>query len=113
MTRLAEIEARLAAATPGPWGVDHDDEGVFNDTCVVQGNYGWVASGPDSRYPAYDEDTEQGRADAELIAHAPADLAALVEFARRVEEILDDHVSTNEQVFDDLDRAMKQLGGTS
>jgi hypothetical protein len=49
--------------------------------------------------------------DAELIAHAPADLAALLTFARRVEEILGDHVSTNEQVFDDLDRAMKRLTG--
>lgn len=37
------------------------------------------------------------------------DVAPLAAFARRVEAVLDDHVSTNEQVFDELGRAMKQL----
>lgn len=85
--RLADIEARLAVATPGPWEVV-DYEVMATDIDIADC---------------------QTLADAELIAHAPADLAALVAFARRVRAVLDDHVSTNEQVFDDLDRAVRNL----
>lgn len=85
MSRLDEIEARLEGATPGPWAVSHDDESVFNDTCVVQGDYGWIASGPHHQGPAYDEDTDQGRADAELIGHALVDLTDLLDVVRALD----------------------------
>lgn len=94
--RLEQIEQRLAAATPGPWEL------------------GKVTPMPDG-WPGFYADVEPNIGggldpqDAELIAHAPADLAALLAFARRVEGILDDHVSTDGQIFDDLDRAMQRL----
>lgn len=109
MSRLDEIQARLDAATPGPWwggGSNRrkdsialvgrrSDRGTGNAIAVLNG------VGMDRV------------ADAEFIAHAREDMPALVEFARRVEAVLDDHVSTNEQVFDELDRAMKRLQGGS
>jgi hypothetical protein len=67
---LDTAQADADAATPGPWHEDHDDPTVHNDTCVTIGDYGWVAVGPEGQSPAYDEDTAQGRADAEFIAHA-------------------------------------------
>jgi hypothetical protein len=76
--RTAEIRARLQAATPGPW---HADDGDFG--CVMVGNYGWVTPAGVNA-PEYDVDTPQGHADAELIAHAPTDLAYLL---ARVEEL--------------------------
>lgn len=91
--RLSEIEARLAAATPGPWEADtypvrkrssktgrvlayRPEDGTRGSVSVVpsDGVYG-VMDGPD----------------AELIAHAPADLAALVKFAREVERLHKPH----------------------
>lgn len=73
MSRLDEIEARLDAATTGPWSVSSIERGdLFIET-------------PESRdageYPAAEVRT---RSDAELIASAPEDLAALVAFARQV-----------------------------
>jgi hypothetical protein len=72
--RRAAIRARLEAATPGPWHqgrADHRDEWG----CVNVGDYGWVTPvGME-----YGADSEQGRADAELIAHAPDDLAYLLD----------------------------------
>jgi hypothetical protein len=69
--RLKEIAQRVAAATEGPWHGPHDEYG-----CVHIGDYGWVASGGE-RMPAYDEDSDQGRADAEMIAHARTDIPAM------------------------------------
>jgi hypothetical protein len=63
MSTLDEIEKRLAAATPGPWeGVDYEVLATEIDIADCQ-----------------------TLADAELIAHAPTDLAALVAFARVVQ----------------------------
>jgi hypothetical protein len=84
MNRLAEIEARANAATEGPWSVDHDSEEVYADTCVATGDYGWIAVGPSGQSPHYDEDTAEGRADAEFIAHAREDVPALVAALRAV-----------------------------
>jgi hypothetical protein len=120
MSRLDEIQARLDAATPGPWG--HWPEA---GTIEIIGTDEPGSSEPRSPFvliasevrPAkgWGEEIYAGpEPDADLIAHAPTDLATLIEFARRVEAVLDDHDSTNEQVFDDLDRAMKRLiGGAS
>lgn len=99
MSRLDEIQARLADATPGPWVPGYDA--------------GWTVEVPEGAEIAAmtDQEAGQGRADADFIAHAREDMPALIEFARRVEAVLDDHESTNEQVFDELDRAMKRLNG--
>lgn len=89
--RLSEIEARLAAATPGPWEADvfpvrkrsrktgrvlayRPEDGSVGSVSVIpsDGMYG-VMDGPD----------------AELIAHAPADLAALVAVVKATRDLRD------------------------
>jgi hypothetical protein len=83
---LDTAQADADAATPGPWHEDHDDPTVHNDTCVTVGDYGWVAVGPEGQSPAYDEDTAQGRADAEFIAHARTRDPLMVAAIRDVRE---------------------------
>lgn len=70
---LGAIRERAAAASGGPW---HDEHTEFG--CVHIGNYGWVASGPEGQGPEYDVDSEQGKADAEFIAHARTDIPDLL-----------------------------------
>ena len=68
---IAAIKARADAATPGPWHDEHTDPWG----CVLSGDYGWIAP---RGWPQYDVDTEQGKADAEFIAHARTDVPALL-----------------------------------
>lgn len=73
--RRADIRARLDAATPGPWEARQNIHAEFTVHEVRRpGTFGLVAS------PNYGRD-DYGRADAELIAHAPADLAWLLDDA--------------------------------
>lgn len=81
-TRLAAISVRAEAATEGPWHDAHEEFG-----CVHLGDYGWVASGPRGQGPEYDVDSEQGKADAEFIAHARTDVPALVAALQAVLEL--------------------------
>lgn len=74
--RLEQIRERVSKATPGPWHGDHDEYG-----CVVFGNYGWVCPG---NGPAYDEDSEQGKADAEFVGHARTDVPDLLAEVERL-----------------------------
>ncbi|HEV2929940.1 MAG TPA: hypothetical protein VGW74_14705, partial [Propionibacteriaceae bacterium] len=73
---LDAIEARADAATPGPWHGEHEQYEGRELLCVSIGDYGWVCSG--ERSPEYDIDSEQGKADAEFIAHARTEVPALV-----------------------------------
>lgn len=90
--RLAEIEARLKAATPGPWevvrqrsiyttatcGEDHDPS--LGSLCcdMFLGKLGRDGGAP----------SRNADANAALIAHAPADLRALLDaHAAQAEEI--------------------------
>lgn len=79
--RLSEIEARLAGATPGVWklwGMDvlADQDGTSDvDTAVPVATTRMLIDGKPRTF------------DAELIAHAPTDLTALVKFAREVEAL--------------------------
>lgn len=69
--RLQEIRARLDAATPGPWEVLEES---FDYTSVrtsdYSGTYAVVYS---------DEGRPVHRPDADLIAHAPGDIAYLLD----------------------------------
>lgn len=99
MMRLDEIEARLAAATPGPWEADalEGNLDAANGTRVA--NVGWWS------------DT-----DADIIAHAPADLAALVEFARLIEAANDRYMKGfigPVSLSVDVHAALQKLGGAS
>lgn len=60
--RRAEIEARLAAATPGPWEITGGGEYVSGPGIIVAPDDGGVTD-----------------ADANLIAHAPDDLRWLLD----------------------------------
>lgn len=92
--RLKEIRARLDAARPAPWF--HDDSNIMSaadaDEKVVHAvkvvywhpeNEGYIA-----------DQSPQGDANAELIAHSPADISLLlsvVEIYREALEDIQDH----------------------
>ena len=84
--RLAEIRARLDAATPGPWE-NTDDWSVV--TAVVRQRSKWL---PD--YEMLVADVGQP-VNADLIAHAPADIAWLLAendaFREQIEFLKDDN----------------------
>ena len=77
--RLAEIEARLEAATPGEWKVCPDELGGMPLVCLGPPD---EHGGPICRDPLTTED-------AVLIAHAPTDLAFLTTALRRAVEGLE------------------------
>lgn len=105
--RLGEIEARLAAATPGPW-VAHDlSDAVYSPDDKT----GWWWVWQESKLPYYGavmeptdrspndgsigvaaiEDNHTGvqeKADAEFIANAPADVAYLLAELRKRNDAL-------------------------
>lgn len=76
---LEEIEARLKAATPGPWKADTSNDG--SSVTAATACY-TVCDCADWVHP-----TEGEVSDARLIAHAPTDLAALVAEVRRLREL--------------------------
>lgn len=91
---LAAIKARLAAATPGPWrqqlcacGSDCDDH-----ASVKAGGSLVVTCAPD--------------ADADLIAHAPQDLAALIAEVERLRAVLDSSSSALTEIAEDIRREL-------
>ena len=116
--RLKEIKDRLAAATPGPWKIWNGPEycGGGADLCIGAGET-WLAN-MDHRYgidrekrvehdhevgigqivhddpsncdicSISDEVTREQRANAELISHAPQDIADLINEIERLKSIL-------------------------
>lgn len=84
---LDAIEARLAAATPGPWRAytkeRHDSLfGLPDDTA-----YSWVTVSHDDEIigELFDDATgHRGSLDAAFIAAAPTDIAALIAEVRRL-----------------------------
>jgi hypothetical protein len=89
MTRIEQIEALLAAATPGPWHYDgmHDEI-----TTEVKGNYWLIMSecrNATNEAPI-DEFGHQFSPDFDLIANAPADLQFLLDRERVLMEALTD-----------------------
>ena len=80
---LNAIKARWAAATPGPWFAW--DRGV---------GCGWyIALDPEKyrRLPPGIRTDIGRREDAEAIAHAPADIATLIQALEEVRDALDSH----------------------
>lgn len=79
---LDAIEARLARATPGPWLVkDQDPKQIHRGTVQVQEDGRGVEVIAECYCGAYDG---HGLRNAELIANAPTDLAALIEEVRHL-----------------------------
>ena len=85
---LQAIEARLAAATPGPWKAQDFVAAPTEDAgsaVVKQGNGGLVAYALRSGAVEHEwYDKPQCDADAEFIAHAPADMRALLDEVERL-----------------------------
>ena len=78
---LEPIKARLAAATPGPWG-----QGMAGDKPLPEVDYsaafGFITINERS------DDGAGGVADADFIAHAPTDLADLVAEVERLQAVV-------------------------
>ncbi len=75
--RLEEIEARLAAATPGPWEWENGADSLWNQAGTIP-----VLSIEMDKYGS--PDLQSRFEDRELIVHAPADLALLARLVREV-----------------------------
>ena len=99
MSRIEDIKARVAAATPGPWNADvsePDDVTVWTepDPRWVANVGNWARQNPD--FAAADQlrqAVEASAADAAFIAHARTDIPDLlrvVEAARLVKAQCDD-----------------------
>ena len=93
---LQAIEARLAAATPGPWKtqdfVDAPPEDA-GSAVVKQGNGGLVAYALRSGAVEHEwYDKPQCDADAEFIAHAPEDIRALIDEVKAVRDAVARHL---------------------
>ena len=82
---LEPIKARLAAATPGPWDFHVLPQSVGITVATIHSE-----QGPRETRWTVDLPPEIGgmgtRADAEMIAHAPEDIAALVAEVERLRE---------------------------
>lgn len=73
--RVGEIQARLAAATPGPWHLDRD---VLDEVpSVVTHKHDGALT-----FVTYIADTVEAEGDANFIAHSPADVAYLLGLLR-------------------------------
>jgi hypothetical protein len=81
--RIAEIEARLAAATEGPWLI-HEPDALFDDP-----NYGVTNERRTILIAKMNRHRGQSKENAALVAHAPADLAYLIERVRELEAQVD------------------------
>ena len=78
MNEIQEIEARLAAATPGPWDVETIPE-TGESRVVVRSNTG------DPMLDVSVAPHGVRAEDAEFIAHAPEDIRALIAEVKRLE----------------------------
>lgn len=103
MSRIDEIELRLAAATPGPWREGRHDmqsyhpitaehyTNIYVDGTMVDGASGNVIPRVIAR--AVDDpgepDAKNNKADAAFIANAPADLRYLLGEVKRLREALE------------------------
>lgn len=93
MTYLDRVDARLAAASPLPWTystVDSIGGGALYDmTRTIASLHYELPSEHDGRIVRFLPEHEAD-ANGDLIAHAPEDLSALIEFARNVRGILNE-----------------------
>lgn len=110
---LANIESRLKDATRGPWSVEQLGSGMVGPNGEFEqwicfdsmSSLASVRRGADD--PEYGDD-DTVRANADLIANAPTDLAKLLEAVRLLwhayENICDDYETVRTQVLEILGR---------
>lgn len=95
--RRQEIEARLAAASQGPWRAYQHNYGGVYEVCDCGHDYHVV---PTEGGPRLGE--SGAAADADLIAHAPADLRWLLDSLAAVEAERDALVRAAEKCLDQM-----------
>lgn len=99
---LAAVEARAAAATPGPWVVERCSDGRESISAPEWDGGVWVAATEDYA-------TDYATEDAEFIAHARSDVPALVAEVKRLRDALDSRKPPTDQALTKLhDRAHRQ-----
>ncbi len=78
---LDPIKQRLAAATPGPWRVKEGQRSLHRGTVEVEEFGRLIETVAECYCGGYEG---HGRQNAELVAHAPEDLEALIEEVERL-----------------------------
>ena len=82
MADIEDIRQRWAKATPGPWSVNLDPRNV------TAGPFYWKHSRPGAQWGG--AEAEQATSDAEAIAAAPSDIAALLAEAARLRGLVEE-----------------------
>ncbi len=97
MSKLSEIKARLAAATPGPWSIEEHGTGETLFSYVAGENFHPLNlisfDDPDAKWP-------KNKA---LIANAPADMAWLVAELERAQACIEKVVKSGDILEEDGD----------
>jgi hypothetical protein len=90
MTRLDEIAARVDAATPGPWERGITTDGTRRVATILDGSTSGVEI-EDIHTPYDPIATSETAANADLIAHAPEDIAALLDIVRAAQSVVGEY----------------------
>ena len=112
--KLSEIEARLAAATPGPWvwtdGEDpidiatYESPGYYDNPELIGPNNVFVIGCGEYWIISPVEDRNVQTANAEIIAHAPTDIRALVDEVKALRHDIARHVQITSDQAEEIDR---------
>lgn len=86
--QLAEIDARLRAATPGPWTKDHRGGGVVRGSTLIEFVRGSSYTQVALAVGLHEKEAGGQEENATFIANAPADIAALIAEVKRLREAL-------------------------
>ena len=106
---LNAIKARWAAATPGPWEAGDTwvyTMPVYPDDNRLSSVLGMKFEDPERR----EQEHARARANAEAIAHAPEDIAALIQVLEEVRAVLGADVGWVESGYAVLDVLERRMG---
>lgn len=87
--QLSEIEARLRAATPGPWTKDPRGGGVVRGSTLIEFVRGSSYTQVALAVGLHEKEAGGQEENATFIANAPADIAALIAEVERLRRHLD------------------------
>ena len=88
--RLAEIERRCEAATPGPW-LEHEWDTDGNMKPFRPRDQGWLKIGDGKETVIQDMDISMGEHDAAFVMHSRTDIPALLAEVRRLRALCEHH----------------------
>ncbi len=104
--RIEAIRARLAAATPGPWVVEHDRNDQPN-IYPADDHDRWIALLPHQCVTAIER---MANADAAFIANSPTDIADLLAEVERLRSALSDREERLRSALSDREERLAALG---